>query len=67
MFFSCRYGSGSLYVPFGQTLQTSLLYKEVPEFLRQLWRQQQARSPEHFYLGFGRTTWNLPAAGEVSS
>jgi hypothetical protein len=58
MFSTCRCGSGSLHVPFGQT---SLLYKEVIEFLRRPWRQQPADDPELFHLGLGETTRNLPA------
>ena len=34
---SCRCASANLYVP---VEQTALLYKEVPELLRQPWRQQ---------------------------
>jgi hypothetical protein len=57
---SCRRASDNLYVP---DRQTSLLYKEVPEFPRSLWCQEQADSPQLFRLRLGETTWNLPAAG----
>jgi hypothetical protein len=63
MFASCRCASGSLDVPVGQT---TLLYKEVIEFLRWRSRQQPDGSPELFQLGLGATTRKRPA-GEVSS
>jgi hypothetical protein len=58
MFASCRCASGSLDVPVGQT---TLLYKEVIEFLRWRSRQQPAGSPELFRFGPGAAARNLPA------
>ena len=61
---SCRRASDNLHVPVEQTTllyQTALLYKEGPEFLRPLWRQQPADAPELFRLGPGAAARNLPA------
>jgi hypothetical protein len=55
-----RRTSANFYVPFEPT---ALLYKEVPELLRQSWRQQPAAAPELFRLRFGETAATLPAAG----
>jgi hypothetical protein len=60
MFSSCRCASDNFSVP---AEQTSLPYKEGPEFLRPLWRQQPADAPGLFHLGLGAATRNL-AAGE---
>jgi hypothetical protein len=59
MLSSCRRASANLHVP---VEQTPLLYKEGPEFLRPLWRQQAADAPELFRLRLGETTATLPAA-----
>jgi len=56
---SRRSASGHLYVPVGPT---ALLYKEVPKFPRQPWREQPADAPELLHLGPGETTRILPAA-----
>jgi hypothetical protein len=56
---SCRRASVDLDVP---VEQTTLLYKEVPEFLRRLWRQQPADSPELFRCAPGAAARN-PATG----
>jgi hypothetical protein len=57
---SCRSASGNLHVP---VEPATLLYKEVPEFLRWLWRQQPAASSELFRCGPGAGARNL-ATGE---
>jgi hypothetical protein len=56
---SCRRGSANLHPP---VEQTTLLYKEGPEFLRQHCGQQPPASPELFHLRVGETTRNLPPA-----
>jgi hypothetical protein len=61
---SCRRASATLHVP---VEQSTLLYKEVPEFLRRRSCQQPAGSPELFRLGPGAAARNLPAADEVSA
>ena len=58
MLASCQCGSANCSA---RVEQTSLLYKEVAEFLRRLWRQQPADSPELFRLGPDETTRNQPA------
>jgi hypothetical protein len=58
----CRHTSANLHVP---VEQTTLLYKEGPEFLGRPWGQQPAASPELFRRGPGAAARNLPA-GEVS-
>jgi hypothetical protein len=55
----CRCASDNALAPVGQT---TLLYKEVPEFRRRPWRQQPAASPELFRLRVGETTRSLPPA-----
>jgi hypothetical protein len=57
---SCQRASDNLDVP---VEETSLLYKEPPEFLRRPWRQQPADAPELFRCGPGAAARNL-AAGE---
>jgi hypothetical protein len=57
---SCRRVSANLYLP---VEHTPLLDKEGRGFLRQLWGQQPAASPELFPLGPGAATRKL-AAGE---
>jgi hypothetical protein len=59
MFFSRRCASDNFSVP---VEPTTLLYKEMPEFIRRLWRQQPAGAPEFFRLGPGAAAGNLPAA-----
>jgi len=59
MFLSCQSASANLYV---LVVLTALLFKEGPEFLRPLWRQQPADAPELFHLGLGETTLSLPPA-----
>ena len=59
MFSSCRCDSDNFSV---QAEQTCLLYKEVPELLRQLWHYQPVDRPELLHLLLGGTTRNLPAA-----
>jgi hypothetical protein len=61
---SCPCASDNLHVPVEQP--RLLLYKEAPEFLLQLLGDEQTDSPEHSCLGFGETTRNLRAGGEVS-
>jgi hypothetical protein len=56
---SCRRASANRHVP---VEQTTLLYKEGPEFLRRHCGQQPAASPEPFHLRVGETTRNLPPA-----
>jgi hypothetical protein len=56
---SCRRASVDLDVP---VEQTTLIYKEAPEFLRRLWRQQPADSPELFRCAPGAAARN-PATG----
>ena len=58
MFPSCRRASANLHV---WVEQTTLLYKEGPEFLSRPCAQQPAASPELFRLGPGAATRNLPA------
>jgi hypothetical protein len=53
---SCRSASGNLYVP---VEPTALLYKEVPEFPRQPWREHPTASSELFRLGPGAAARNL--------
>jgi hypothetical protein len=60
MFSSCRRTSANLDVWFEQT---TLLYKEGPEFLSRPRGQQPVASPELFRLGPGAATRNL-ATGE---
>jgi hypothetical protein len=60
----CRRASDNPHAP---VEQTTLLHKEVPEFLRRPWRQQPAASPELFHLGLGAKTRNLPSGDEVSA
>ena len=55
---SCRRDSDNRYVP---VEQTTLLYKEGPEFPGQPWSEQPAASPELFRLGPGAAARNLPA------
>jgi hypothetical protein len=56
---SCRRASDHLHV---LVEQTTLLYKEGPEFLSRHCGQQPATSPELFHLRVGETTRNLPPA-----
>jgi hypothetical protein len=57
---SCRRTSANLQVP---VEQTTLLYKEVIEFLRRPSLEQPADAPELFRLGPGAVARNL-AVGE---
>jgi hypothetical protein len=64
MFSSCRRASANLHVP---VEQTTLLYKEGPEFLHPSWHQQSADAPERFHLGVGETTGIMPVSSIVWS
>jgi hypothetical protein len=60
MFPFCRRASNNLY---SRVEQTALLYKEVPKFPCQLWREQPAALSELFRRGPDAAAGN-PATGE---
>ena len=57
---SCRRASDNPHAP---VEQTTLLYKEVAEFLYPSWHRQPPDAPELFCLGPGAAARNLAAGG----